>query len=242
MQKKVIQVFTISVVMLWIICQPHLASSQSKNQSAILEISTNNWPNPFRSFKSSQEGTPYLFEAWSPGKLETVKGQLHEGGFQLKYNLLHGRLLVLMDGEASPRMIIPIHIKSFSLLVGDSAYTFRRHLVPINDMKTPMDQFFIELVAGEYFLLSKPGKQAQKEEKNILAHTDEQHNVKYVDLLDLYVQRPDGTLVLFKNNKKVRATIFGDQLPVLEKFTKQHKLKWGKTSGLAKIVERANAG
>lgn len=220
---------------LFALCTDSLAQSE---EPSLIDMTVRSWPNPFRPSLASQEGSPFLFESWNPGKIQTVKGIEFEAS-KLKYNLLHGRLLVIIDGEEAPRMIVPIRIKSFTLETSDSTYQFTRHLVPISETKTPMDPFFIELSSGSYFLLARPGKQPQIEKKNVLAQIDEQHNVKYVDFVDYFIETPDGKIHPFKNSKKVKADIFGEQLPELERFAKQSKLKWGKPRDLSLIVQKA---
>ena len=220
----------------WLVTHPTNAQT---DKVTLMDLSLRNWANPYRPSTANQEGTPFLFDEWDLGTINMVKGKQYTD-LRLKYNLLHGRLLLLNEGEASPRMMIPMHIKSFSIRHADSTYTFQRHLVPLSDSKTPMDQFFIELVSGHYFLLARPGKQAQKEERNVLAQIDEQNNVKYVDIVEYFIETPDGKIHLFRNSKKVKAAIFGDQLPAIEKFAKQNKLKWARQADLIQIVSQMN--
>ncbi len=238
MVQKMKSLFTvISLLGILLFAQP--GYSQSEKHLNLGEMSLKSWPNPFRPSLANQEGSPFLFDDWIRGSIHSVKGKEY-ADVRMKFNLLHGRLLIMIEGENNPRMMIPIHIKSFSIPFGDSTYTFQRHLVPINQVKNPMDVFFIEMASGDYFLLVKPGKQAQREDKNVLAQIDEQHNVKYVDLVDYFIETPAGEIIPFKNSKKVRAQIFGDDQAELEKYAKQNKLRWGKPTDLAKIVMRAN--
>ncbi len=220
-----------------LVIQPSMG--QSENHLTIGEMSLKSWPNPFKPSLADQEGTPYLYDDWLPGIIHSVKGKEYDD-IKLKFNLFHGRLLVKISEEAQPRMMVPIHIKSFSIMASDTTYTFYRHLVPVREQKKPMDPFFIEMASGDYFLLAKPGKQAQRESKNVLAHVDEQHNVRYVDIEDYFIENPAGNIIPFKNSKKVKAQIFGEDLPDLEKYAKQNKLKWGKASDLARIIRQAN--
>lgn len=213
--------------------------AQSENHLTIGEMSLKSWPNPFKPSLANQDGTPFLNEEWLPGIINSVKGKDYSD-IQLKFNLLHGRLLVRISDDAQPRMMVPIHIKSFSIISSDSTYTFHRHLVPVSEQRSPMDPFFIELASGGYFLLAKPGKQAQREDKNVLAQVDEQHNVKYVDLKDYFVENPAGKIIAFKNSKKVKTQIFGEDLSGLEKYAKQNKLRWGRPADLARIINQAN--
>lgn len=215
------------------------ANAQSDNHLRLAEMSTKSWPNPFRPSLASQEGTPFLFDEWLQGSINSIKGKTYEVE-KMKLNLLHGRLLITLDGEEQPRMVIPIHIRSFSIQASDSLYTFHRHLVPVSEIKNPMDPFFLELASGNYYLLAKPGKQAQRENKNVLAKIDEQHNVKYVDYVDYFIENPSGKILPFKNNKKVKAQIFGNDMAQVEKFAKQNKLRWGKAADLTRIVQAAN--
>lgn len=175
--------------------------AQSEDQPTLGELSLKSWPNPFRPSLANQEGTPFLFDEWLEGTISTVKGHDYSG-IQMKFNLLHGRLVIKLEEDAAPRMMAPIHIKSFSIKSADSTCTFHRYLVPVREVKTPMDPFFIELATGDYFLLAKPGKQARREDKNVLARVDEQHHVKYVDFVDYLIQNPEGKIILFKNSKK----------------------------------------
>lgn len=213
--------------------------AQSENHLTIGEMSLKSWPNPFKPSLANQVGSPFLIDEWLPGMIHSVKGKDYTE-VKLKFNLLHGRLLVKISEEAQPRMMVPIHIKSFSIISADSTYTFFRHLVPVSEQKNPMDPFFIELASGKYYLLSKPGKQAQREDRNVLAQIDEQNNVKYVDFVDYFIENPEGKIIPFKNSKKVKAQIFGDDLPDLEKYAKQNKLRWGKASDLVRIIDQAN--
>ena len=213
--------------------------AQSYTHLTLGEMSLKSWPNPFRPSLANQEGTPFLFDEWLPGVIQSVKGKDYTG-IKLKFNLLHGRLLMRQSDDAQPRMMVPIHIKAFSIVYSDTTYTFHRHLVPVREIKNPMDPFFIEMAVGDFYLLAKPGKQAQREDKNVLAQVDEQHNVKYVDFADYFVEDPAGNIIPFKNAKKVKAQIFGDKLVALEKFAKQNKLRWGTPGDLAKIVNEAN--
>lgn len=214
-------------------------NAQSEKHLTLAEMSVKSWPNPFRASLANQEGTPFLFDEWLPGTIHSVKGKDYSDA-KLKFNLLHGRLLVMIDEDSDPRMMVPIHVRTFSISTSDSTYTFHRHLVPVTEIKNPMDPFFMELAAGDYFLLAKPGKQGQREDKNVLAQVDEQHNVKYVDFTDYFVENPEGKIIPFKNSRKVKAQIFGEDLPDLEKYAKQNKLRWGKPADLAMIINQAN--
>ncbi|MDW3195666.1 MAG: hypothetical protein R8G66_25035 [Cytophagales bacterium] len=213
--------------------------AQSEDKPSLGELSLKSWPNPFRPSLANQEGSPFLFDEWLKGTIRTVKGYEYSDVI-MKFNLLHGRLLIKLDEDAEPRMMAPIRVKSFSVAAEDSTYTFHRHLVPVKEIKKPMDPFFIELAAGDYYLLAKPGKQAQREDRNVLAQIDEQNNVKYVDFVDYFVENPSGKIIPFKNSKKVKGEIFGEDLSVLEKYAKQNKLRWTKPRHLAKIVNQAN--
>lgn len=213
--------------------------AQSEEQPSLGEMSLKSWPNPFKPSLANQEGSPFLLDEWLEGTIRTVKGYEYPGVL-MKFNLLHGRLLIKLEEKSEPRMMIPIRIKSFSINSKDSTYTFHRHLVPVREVKKPMDAFFIEMAAGDYYLLAKPGKLAQREDKNVLAQVDEQHNVKYLDLEDFFIENPSGKIIPFKNSKKVKGEIFGDDLSELEKYAKQNKLRWNKPRDLAKIVNRAN--
>lgn len=233
--KGLIMILTLTGLLLF----GQFGRAQSDQQASLGEMSLKSWPNPFRASLANQDGTPFLFDEWVEGMIRTLKGQDYPG-VKMKFNLLHGRLLIMIGEEANPRMMVPIHIKSFSIEASDSTHTFVRHLVPVNEIKNPMDPFFIEMASGNYFLLAKPGKQAQREDKNVLAQVDEQHNVKYVDFVDYFIENPAGEIIPFKNSKKVKGLIFGDDLTGLEKFAKQNKLRWGRPADLMQIIKQAN--
>ena len=212
------------------------SQAQSNQHPELNELSVS-WHNANRSLVD-EEGSPYWYNEWLPGTIQSVQGNNYSG-IKMKFDLQNGRLLVKQSADPNPRMMNPIHIKSFSIERNDSAFTFHRHLVPISDVKKPTDVFFMELVAGNYYFLAKPVKEEQPDGGN-LAQSDDRREVIYVDVVKYYIQNPSGQIIAFRNSKKVKTLIFGEDLSHLEKYARQNKLRWGKTADLVKIIGQAN--
>ncbi len=211
--------------------------AQQGHHPPLNELSLSLQNNPFQSF-SSEENSAYWHNAWLPGSIQSVQGHDYPG-LQMKLDLLNGRLFVKSESDPNPRMMNAILIKSFSLQLNDSMISFHRHLVPVDDVKKPTDVFFIEVVNGDFYLLAKPDKVPQPDGGN-LNQTDDRREVIYVDVVKYFIKSPAGKIILFKNSKKIKAEIFGDQLSQLERYAKQNKLRWGKVADLIKITGEAN--
>lgn len=214
---------------------PQHVLAQFERHPVLNELFINNSSKPL----GDEENATYWDENWLPGTIHTVEGYDY-AGVKMKYDILNGRLHIKTSAKSSPRMMNPIHIKSFSIERPDSTFTFRRHLVPVKEVKNPMDVFFLELVAGEFYLLARPIKEVQFDNINPLAPIDDRRNVKYENAITYFVKDPSGKIIPYKNSKKIKKQIFGDSLQDLEKYAKQHKLRWGKPSDLTRIIRQAN--
>ena len=212
-----------------------ISLAQFERHPVLNELSLQNWNKPL----TDEEAASFWYDEWLPGTIHTVEGYDY-AGVMMKYDIVDGRLLIKQSANSTPRMMKPIHIKSFSMERNDSTFTFRRHLRPVNQLKNPMDVFFIELVAGDFYLLAKPVKEERSNDINPLAPIDDRRNLKYENGISYFVKNPAGKIIPFKNAKKVKTQIFGDNLSALDKYAKKNKLRWGKASDLARIIDKAN--
>ncbi len=212
-----------------------ISLAQFERHPVLNELSLVNWNKPL----TDEEAASFWYDEWLPGTIRTVEGYDY-AGVMMKYDIVDGRLLIRQSVNSAPRMMKPIHIKSFSMERNDSTITFQRHLMPVREVKNPMDVFFIELVTGDFYLLAKPVKEEQSNDINPLAPVDDRRHLTYENAISYFVKNPAGKIIPFKNTKKVKAQIFGDKLSALDKYAKKNKLRWGKTSDLVRIIHHVN--
>ncbi|MEQ6166786.1 MULTISPECIES: hypothetical protein [unclassified Ekhidna] len=175
------------------------------------------------------EGTAFLFDEWSFGKVLT-RGQQLINDVKLKYNVFADVLIYREDDKA--REIPNKVIQGFTIILPEKEYEFFFY---------PKVKYVQKIIDGDNFQLYKKYKKSIQKGQAATGYNSGNTSDKFVDDILYYYSLNNSELSLFPKRNKERYSIFDEMIPQgSKKWFKSQKLKIGKEEDIRKAVNLLN--
>ncbi|WP_424961950.1 hypothetical protein [Ekhidna sp.] len=172
------------------------------------------------------EGTAFLFDEWSFGKVLT-KGQQLINDVKLKYNIF-ADVLIYKEDEGAKEIPNKV-IQGFTIVLPEKEYEFFFY---------PKVKYVQKIIDGDNFQLYKKYKKNIQKGQAATGYNSGNTSDKFVDDVLYYYSLNNSELSLFPKRKKDRYLIFSEMIPSgSKKWFKSKKLNISKEEDIKKAVE-----
>jgi hypothetical protein len=177
------------------------------------------------------EGSPYLLDNWSKGKVKVENGREYEG-LDLKYDQVEDMLLYKNEKGETFKFAEPV--VAFTIMDGAAQREFRNGFPPAGT--ATKDSFYEVLANGGATLLKRSAKVVRQEKTYNSATVN-----KSIQPIEVYYIAKNNVLERVKKDQDSILEALGDKKEQLRKFIKENRLYLRDASDLIKLVNYYNS-
>lgn len=180
------------------------------------------------------KGSPYAFEEWSIGTVQTTKGVFND--INIKYSELDDQVLFKNKDGQTLQFADPV--KDFTMSYKDNDKQLLSHYRNgyVNIAGSDNKSYFEVLADGKCQLLRKTVKKIKQE----VVYGSTESSKSFITTTRYYIENPEKG-VLIKKDKKSVLTVLSDKQQALENYIQSNNIDFKRDEDLVKLINYYNS-
>lgn len=183
---------------------------------------------------SDVKGTPYAFDDWSIGTVQTEKGIFNN--ISIKYSELDDQLFFKSKDDQTIQFADPVKGFTMSYTKDDKQFLTHYRNGYTNIPGSNNSAYFEILADGKYQLLKKTTKKVKQE----TTYGSTESNKSFMTTTRYYIVTPEKGILIKKDKKSILNTL-GNKQTELEAYAKTNNIDFKSDEDLAKLIGYYNS-